>query len=62
MKEGPKILSQTENGKLSEKMIDMASKYPEAVVLESKLKKLEKLQPRFDDSMDKLKKILKFPK
>lgn len=48
MKEGPKILSQTENGKLSEKMIDMASKYPETVVLESKLHKLEKLQPRFD--------------
>ena len=40
----------------------MASKYPEAVVLESKLKKLEKLQPRFDESMDKLKNILKFPK
>jgi hypothetical protein len=35
-------------------MKDMAEKYPETVILEDKLHKLHKLQPKFDKSMNKL--------
>ena len=35
-------------------MKDMASKFPETVVLEAKLKKMEKLEPKFEESLNKL--------
>ena len=42
-------------------MKNMATKYPEAVVLEDKFKRLEKVEPRIDASLEKVESLLKFP-
>jgi hypothetical protein len=50
----PKQLTQIKSEKLSDKMKNMAVKYPETVVLEDKFKKLEKVEPRIDASLEKV--------